>query len=315
MRHLTSPYRPPLALALQGGLSLGFFGWGLLEGLLLSNRVKLDALCGSSTGAINAVLVADGMAGGDETTALLKLETFWRRYAEMLLSGRHDSPARLRQLFDETIDFARLQRYSPVYLLVGASRVRDGHQRVFRSHEMSADVLCACISLPLEQAPVSIDGELYWGGGYGINLPLRQLVMETRADDVLLLQEDAQDEQALPPNGPGLARLISQRGQAAALQREIEAINEIVDICIDEGLSHSRRSRKLQRLRLHQISHDAPRPEAAVEAIGGLGLDQLLRQRELGRQAAEQWLAQRPQARTPPRQPLAGVDRRQLAHA
>ncbi|MET0520011.1 MAG: patatin-like phospholipase family protein [Burkholderiaceae bacterium] len=322
MRHPASPYCPPVALALQGGVSLGFFGWGMLDGLLASPRVRLDALCGSHTGAINAVLVAEAMSVGNESTAMHKLETFWRGYAELLaapagqVAGHAQSQAevqaRLHQLFIDTIDFARLQRYSPVDLLLSASRVRDGQQRIFRSHEISADVLSACISLPLEHPPVAIDGELYWDGGYGASLPLRQVVMETRADDVLVLQDDSGDDRDLPPSGPGLTRLISRRGLGAALQREIEAIEEMVQICRDEGLSHSRRSRKLQRLKLHPIAQ-GPAAGGADDASSSAWL-QPMQLRDQGREAAERWLAQRPQPRMPQRQ-APRLERRRAVHA
>lgn len=318
MQNAHSPYRPPLALAMQGGTSLGFFGWGMLEGLLASNRVKLDALCGSNTGALNALLVADGMAGGDETTAIHKLESFWRSYAELLAKPSADAQPQLRQMLADSIDFERLQHYSPVYLLISASRVRDGHQRVFRSHEITVDVLTACLSLPLAHAPVALQGDLYWDGGYGVSLPLRQLVMETRADDVLLMQEETiLQSQIQPSNCSVMSQLINQQSLGAALQREIDAINEMVDICLDEGLSHSRRSRKLQRLRLHHLTQEMPAPRLNGEpgVPGAPGTPEgLLQLREQGRLAAEHWLAQRPQPRLPPRQ-APRVERRRVALA
>jgi len=52
-----------LSLALQGGGSFGAFTWGVLE-RLLDDGVPLDVVSGTSAGALNAVLLASGLAEG-----------------------------------------------------------------------------------------------------------------------------------------------------------------------------------------------------------------------------------------------------------
>ena len=49
-----------LGLALQGGGSHGAFGWGVLHELLDAEPIEIAALSGTSAGAINAVIYADG---------------------------------------------------------------------------------------------------------------------------------------------------------------------------------------------------------------------------------------------------------------
>jgi len=60
-----------LSLALQGGGAFGAFTWGVLDRLLEENDLELDAVSGASAGAINAVLLASGLAKGgpDEARA------------------------------------------------------------------------------------------------------------------------------------------------------------------------------------------------------------------------------------------------------
>src|SRR5689334_23226691 len=65
-----------LSLALQGGGSFGAFTWGVLD-RLLQEQVRLDAVSGASAGAINAVLLASGVAEGGPSAARAKLERFW----------------------------------------------------------------------------------------------------------------------------------------------------------------------------------------------------------------------------------------------
>jgi len=66
----TSPPSPPpvppsvrrVNLALQGGGSHGAFTWGVLDTLLLDERIQIDGISGASAGAVNAVALAHGFA-------------------------------------------------------------------------------------------------------------------------------------------------------------------------------------------------------------------------------------------------------------
>ena len=50
-------------LALQGGGSHGAFTWGVLDRLLEEPRLRIDAISGTSAGAMNAAVLADGWTG------------------------------------------------------------------------------------------------------------------------------------------------------------------------------------------------------------------------------------------------------------
>ena len=66
-------------LALQGGGSYGAFMWGVLDRLLEENRLSFDGITATSIGAINAVVLADGLAEGGREGAKNLLKTFWRK--------------------------------------------------------------------------------------------------------------------------------------------------------------------------------------------------------------------------------------------
>src|SRR5215210_2798078 len=51
-------------LALQGGGAHGAFTWGVLDHLLEDGRLEIDGISGASAGAVNAVLLADGLECG-----------------------------------------------------------------------------------------------------------------------------------------------------------------------------------------------------------------------------------------------------------
>ena len=65
-------------LALQGGGAHGAFTWGVLDQLLADGRIAIDSISGASAGAVNAVMLADGLARGGPDEARQRLADFWR---------------------------------------------------------------------------------------------------------------------------------------------------------------------------------------------------------------------------------------------
>ena len=57
-----TPERKTINLALQGGGSHGAFTWGVLDALLEDGRIEIDGISGTSSGAMNAVALAQGFA-------------------------------------------------------------------------------------------------------------------------------------------------------------------------------------------------------------------------------------------------------------
>src|SRR6202045_1343043 len=65
-------------LALQGGGAHGAFTWGVLDSLLADPRIEIEGISGASAGAINAVMLADGLARGGPQAARKRLAGIWR---------------------------------------------------------------------------------------------------------------------------------------------------------------------------------------------------------------------------------------------
>ncbi|MBV9727187.1 MAG: patatin-like phospholipase family protein, partial [Gammaproteobacteria bacterium] len=68
--------------ALQGGGAHGAFAWGVLDRALQMPRMQLDGISGTSAGAMNAAVLADGYAEGGPEGARAALERFWRRVSD-----------------------------------------------------------------------------------------------------------------------------------------------------------------------------------------------------------------------------------------
>jgi NTE family protein len=68
-------------LALQGGGAHGAFTWGVIDRLLEEPWLEFDGISGTSAGAMNAAVMADGFAADGREGARVALEAFWRRVA------------------------------------------------------------------------------------------------------------------------------------------------------------------------------------------------------------------------------------------
>ena len=181
--------------ALQGGGSHGAFAWGVLDRLLEEPWLKIEGVSGTSAGAMNAALLADGFAAGGAEGARKALDTYWRHVSEAArfspfqrgpidrLLGRWsldhspmfvfmDMMSRLYSPYDlnprgfnalapilaKQIDFERL-RQSPIKVFITATNVRTGRPRIFRNADITPEVLMASACLPTMFQAVEIDGE------------------------------------------------------------------------------------------------------------------------------------------------------------
>ena len=62
-------------LALQGGGSHGAFTWGVLDRLLEESRLRIEAISGTSAGAMNAAALADGWTEGGASFEIVRLRS------------------------------------------------------------------------------------------------------------------------------------------------------------------------------------------------------------------------------------------------
>src|SRR5581483_10654541 len=65
--------RKRINLALQGGGAHGAFTWGVLDQLLADGRLEIEGISGASAGALNAVMLADGLLRGGPDEARTRL--------------------------------------------------------------------------------------------------------------------------------------------------------------------------------------------------------------------------------------------------
>src|SRR5271166_1795974 len=94
-----------IALALQGGGSHGAFTWGVLDRILEDETLEIMGITGTSAGAMNAAVMADGLVRGGRDEARFRLRQFWEEIGKMpgfagffgLLPGEFQAQMRLEQ--------------------------------------------------------------------------------------------------------------------------------------------------------------------------------------------------------------------------
>ena len=275
-------------LALQGGGSHGAFTWGVLDRLLEEPWLHIAGISGTSAGAMNAAVLADGWAEGGAEGARSSLERFWRRvsraaalsplqrspldrfmgrwtldtspaYIFMDLVSRVLSPYSLnpldfnplRRVLAESIDCNRLA-ISPIKLFITATSVRTGRGRIFRNAEITADVLLASACLPTMFRAVEIDGEPYWDGGFTGNPTITPLVRETDAHDSILVQINPRERSDTPRTATDILNRLNEISFNSPLMKELRMIALLRQVA-DPGTGEGGR---WAQMRTHRIMTD-----------------------------------------------------------
>ncbi len=280
-------------LALQGGGAHGAFTWGVLEHLLTDGRLVFEGISGTSAGAVNAEMLADGMARGGRDEALKRLADFWRAVSnngslpplqravvERLTSfiplegspmqawldmvAKYFSPYDfnplninpLKDLFERFVDFEAVRNFSDLQLFISATNVQTGRVRIFPREKITAEALMASACLPLLFRAVEIDGVPYWDGGYLANPVIFPFFGTTTTEDVLVVQINPLVRQETPTSASEIMNRINEITFNSSLLNEYRAI-EFVGRLIDQGrLPHGIGSGQYRRVNVHRIVLD-----------------------------------------------------------
>ncbi len=316
----------PIDLALQGGGSHGAFTWGALDRLLEDETLAFDGVSGTSAGALNAAVLATGLAEGGREGARAALAAFWHDVAAQqqpygscfgawpqppggnlgmfnldwnpfyawsqqflrAFSPYQFNPLGSNALRDVVQRHVRPQalKTGPLSLFVTATAVRTGQPRVFTRQDISIDALLASACLPQLFRAVTIDGEAYWDGGYSGNPAIWPLIYNTGALDILLVKINPLSRPDLPDTPEEIADRVNEITFNAGLAGEMRAI-AFVQRLVQEGRLDPG---AYKDLRLHMVADEkglAPLHPSSKLNTDRRFLDALF---ELGRTAADRFL-------------------------
>jgi len=285
-------------LALQGGGAHGAFTWGVLDHLLEDGRLTIDGISGASAGAVNAVILADGLARGGADAARQRLAEFWRAASfdgalpasqravmDRLMSfipgvgapmqawvdawSRFLSPYDLnplninplKDLIERFVDFDAIRKCDDLRLFVSATNVHTGQLRVFSRREIAADAVMASAALPHVFRAVEIEGVPYWDGGYTANPPIFPLLNGKHSPDVLVVQINPLMRRTTPTSSKDILHRINEITFNSSLASEMRVI-EFISQLLDRGELTSP-SGEYRPIHMHRIVLGEHKPLAA----------------------------------------------------
>ena len=304
-------------LALQGGGAHGAFTWGVLDRLLEEPQISFDAISATSSGALNALAMAQGWINGGREGARTCLDVLWQRIAGHAQAAawifgarqhaaapsaqnlhRYFSPRQIRpgmtnpvsQIAEVMFDFEQLRAESPFALHLAATRVRDGGLVMFGPERIGLDALLASTCLPQIFAPICIDGEYYWDGGWAGNPALEPLLSVERAGTILCVLVQTLKHLEVPKSPEQIATRMGELGFTSSFLRELRSLIQLRE-ALGQSATAGRWQTQLSELEIALIEPGAPLQKFKSDIAAGNAIGFISTLRDHGRHCADVWLA------------------------
>jgi len=263
--------RKVVNLALQGGGSHGAFTWGVLDRLLDEERLDFEGVSATSAGAVNAVVLADGLAAGGREGAKHALRIYWQKVSDLASRGvfqpsfidkanpdfglehspgylfmesltYYASPYQmnpfnynpLRDLLAEAVNFERVRQQNNVKLFISVTDVQTAKVKIFEGKELDVQHVLAATCLPLMMQAVEVDGEYYWDGSYSGNPAIFPLFYNCDAPDIMRVHSTPAERPGVPTTAPSIMNRMQEISFNTSLIREMRTIAYLTKL-IDSG--------------------------------------------------------------------------------
>jgi NTE family protein len=321
--------RKRINLGLQGGGAHGAFTWGVLDHLLEDERIEIEGISGTSAGAMNAIMLADGIARGGPAEARKRLDEFWRAasrdgnlpelqrtvmdrlfaftpYEGSPVQAWFDAVAKymspydlnplninpLRDLIHRFVDFEAVRNCPDLTLFISATNVHTGRLHVFRQDAITADVVMASACLPFLFRAVEIDGVPYWDGGYMGNPAIFPFFGATETEDVLVVQINPVERKSVPHTQTEIMNRINEITFNSSLLAEFRAIDFVTRL-IDQGrLPRGTAKGEYRRINVHRIALDSTFSKLTASSKLNSDYDFFEMLKNGGRRAARNFLSE-----------------------
>lgn len=314
----------PINLALQGGGAHGALTWGVLDRLLEDERLAISAISGTSAGAMNAVVLADGLERGGRDGARDALHGFWKAVSDAarfspvqrspwdVATGRYSLDASpgylvfealgrmfspydlnplgfdpLRDILARLVDFDNVNCCKACAVHVTATNVRTGRARIFSRGAVTLDSVMASACLPQISRAVEIDGDAYWDGGFSGNPALFPLVTNPDSPDIVIVQINPVVREGVPRSAREIINRVNEISFNTALIKELRAIHLMQQLVAAQGLDIGPAGRTF----LHLIHTETEVQDLAASAKMNAEWSYLRTLFSRGRGWADAWLA------------------------
>lgn len=236
-----APGDAPVTLVFSGGGAKGAWEAGVALALVDAG-VPIAAAAGSSAGALNATMLADGRMDRLEATwrALSRDRVYTLRpgvafagllpgWLAAIAVGHADSmldPAPLRAMLESSLDLARI-RTSPVRLVVVATDLVRREARVFDNATLTIDALMGAAAVPGLFPPVDVGGDRLVDGGIVGRAPVLEALARLPTPRALVMVSYATMERGRPPTS---ARRAIEEAFETAMVHQIRRDAELAQL-------------------------------------------------------------------------------------
>ena len=291
----------------------------MLDRLLEEKRLKFEGITATSAGAVNAVVLADGLAAGGREGARNALRLYWQKVSEISSRGifktdkansdfgLENSPGFLfvesltffaspyqmnpfnynpvKDLLAETINFERVRQQRAVKLFICATNVQTAKAKIFAGKDLGVEHVLASACLPLMMHAVEVDGEFYWDGSYAGNPAIFPLVYDCEARDIIMVHITPAERPGVPTTSPAIMNRTQEISFNTSLIREMRTIAFLNKLIDNDRVSGAK------RMLMHLIeAEDLIRGFSWSSRLNG-DWDFLMHLHEMGRERADKWLA------------------------
>ena len=306
-----------ISLALQGGGAHGAFTWGVLDYLIEEGSLDFDGISATSSGAMNACALTQGWLDGKRDGARAMLANLWEsigaqaslmRWAfaspagaatERILLGltRYFTPQEMNPLGINPVkniaaslfDFDKIRKKSPFKLFIAATRVRDGRLMLFDNANLTLDALIASTCLPQLFAPVEIDGEAYWDGGYAGNPAIEPLVYRCNAETIACVLVQPIERAQPPATAREIGERITELSFSTTFIRELETLQTAQNM-LAKNFPLTPLGQRLKKIDIQIVEPGESLDSYSAKTRLTARIDFLRELRDLGRERAQAWL-------------------------
>jgi NTE family protein len=266
----------------------------VLDHLLADGRLAIEGISGASAGAMNAIMLADGLARGGPEEAQKRLAEFWRAASlggnlpplqravvdrvlsflpiegvpmlawldalSQLYSPYDVNPLNinpLRDLIERFVDFEAVRNCEALQLFVTATNVYTGRLHVFSRKKISAQAIMASACLPNLFRAVEIDGVPYWDGGYLGNPVIFPFFRTTDTEDVLVVQINPLVRHTVPTSAQEIMNRVNEITFNSSLLDEFRAIEFVARLIDQRRLPRGKGPGQYRRINVHRIVLDS----------------------------------------------------------
>lgn len=316
-----------ICLALQGGGAYGAFTWGILDKFLEYGRFEINSISATSSGSLNAVVLAHALTNGTNQDARDELTDLWQSISDL---GKYYNPIRenpletmlgydftaqftsqifdtltrilspyilnplnynpLHEMLTEKIDFNQLHNENKIKLYLCATNVKTGRLKIFENAEITVDTIMASACLPELYQSVEINGEYYWDGGFLGNPAIFPLIYNSNVDDIIIIHTNPIVRNSIPMTSSAIESRLNEITYNSTLIRELRAIDFVTKL-LDKGYIKDEYRHKIRRKFMHIVRSDAVMSQFTLINKYKWQWESLTQLRDLGREVAKNWLA------------------------